>query len=160
MSTLLSNRHRLAFAFAIIFLQAAGQSPVTLEALKAPGMPAGSIIGAQINEIIRPKSLKALESAMLGNFVGEDQQSIAIPNSYALEVQPYMLGNLKNFDYLDYINDNHNVGTTFLRNLAVSSTKEFLIKDSVATDALGTGVRMVFLEGKLSDALKRQFAPR
>ena len=122
-------------------------------------MPAGTIIGAQVNEINRPKSLKALEAAILGNFLNEDRNSLVVPNAYALEVQPFMLGSLKNFNYNDYIADVRHVGDILWRNLALSvaSTKEFRIRDSVATDALGTGLRLVFWQGKVSDDLKAAF---
>lgn len=151
-----------SYAIAVLMLCAQGglaQDQLTLEALKAPGMPAATIIGTQINEITRPKSLKALEAAILGNFLYADQRSITIPNSFGLEVQPFMLGSLQEFDYEDYIDDHPGMGNVLWRNLAISaaSTKQFMILDSTASDALGTGLRLVFCQGKVSDDLKNAF---
>lgn len=148
-----------AMLLSFIITAGSAQEPVTVESLKAPSMPAGYIIGTQINEITRPKSLKALETALMGNFTNDDRSGLVVPNNYALEVQPWMLGNLKNFNYASYINDGRDMGESLWRNLALSvaSTKEFRIKDSVATDALGAGLRLVFREGKLSTKLKQRF---
>ncbi|MEO8066479.1 MAG: hypothetical protein ABI599_02175 [Flavobacteriales bacterium] len=128
-----------------------------LEALKAPSMPAATIIGTQINEVNRVRSMKALETALLNNFADADV-GLKIPDNYAVEFQPFLLGRLKNYNYKEYLGDDQSLCESIWRNLAISvaSTKNYPIKDS-ATDAIGFGVRTVLLQGELSAAVRTGF---
>lgn len=125
----------------------AQESDVNLESLKASSMPSATIIGAQINEVNRPKSLKALETAVFSNYLNSNQ-SITIPNNYALEFNPFMLSERKNFKYEDYI-DNEPLSNMW-RNLSisVSSTTDFMISDSTTSNAMGFGFRTIILNGE------------
>lgn len=124
--------------------------------LKAPSMPAGSMIGAQVNEISRPKTLKDLETAVYNNFL-DSNNKVLIPNNYGLEFSPWSIGPQKNFDYKSYIEDG---GVHLWRNLSLSvaSTTSFKVNDSVSSNALGFGARTVILEGKVSDKLKKTYS--
>jgi|GEM_PF-2849602 len=134
------------------------QDPKSLESLKAPSMPAATIINTQVNEISSPKSLKALETALLNNFMGSNK-NIIIPNDYALELNPFYLTPRKNFNYLSYLEDSCFSGRIMWRNLSLSvaSTTNFLIKDSVGVNALGFGARTIILNGKVSPAAKAAY---
>ena len=129
-----------------------GQS---LEDLQAPSMPAATMIGSQVNEIARPKSLKALETSLLNNFM-DSTNKFVIPDGYALEVNPFMLTKRRGFNYEDYLeNDIKN----FVRNISVSlaSTNSFLVNDSVKTNGLGFGIRSILYNGKVDDELREKY---
>jgi hypothetical protein len=126
------------------------------EDLKSPSMPSASIIGTQINEITRPKSMKALETALLNNFVGPNN-NLLIPNNYAFEVTPYMLSKRKNFNYLSYLNDSvwNNVKRNF--SFSVASTNDYVINDSITSNALGFGIRTIILNGQPDEKLAASY---
>jgi len=133
------------------------QNPkINLEDLQAPTMPSATIIGTQVNEVSKPKSLKALEAAILTNYLDSDY-NLSIPNNFALEFNPFMLSGRKNFNYESYLDSN--IFSNMWRNLSlsVSSTTEFLINDSVSSNAMGFGIRTILLNGKVNSELKTAF---
>ena len=93
----------------IILLLTAGSfsqnNDFNLESLKAPSMPAASIIGIQVSEVNQPKSLKTLETAVFSNYF-DSEQNFSLPENYALEINPYMIGGMVNYDYMSYIENN------------------------------------------------------
>ncbi len=123
-------------------------SAQSFESIAVPTMPSAVIIGSQVNEISKPKSLKALETTVLNNFL-DSNNNVLIPNNYAIEVTPYMLSKRKNFNYREYLKDS--VHTNIVRNFSVSiaSTNQFKVNDSIFSNALGLGVRTVILNGKV-----------
>ena len=127
-----------------------------LEDLEAPSMPAASIIGIQINEISRPKSLKALETGIFNSFLN-DVNGLTIPDNYALEFNPYMLGPRTNFDYLEYLEDP--IWQNSVRNLSLSiaSTSSFIVNDSLKSDALGFGLRTTIISGRPNEELAQSY---
>lgn len=128
-----------------------------LEQLKAPSMPAATIISAQVNEVSRPNSLKAFEAALLNNYL-DSVKGLTLPNSFAMEFNPYMLSDRPNFSYEQYIEGDswEHLGKNFGRNLSISvaSTTNFVVNDSVSTHAMGFGIRTMLLRGKVSESLK------
>ena len=146
----------IGLSFIVSFNIYAQDSDFTLEDLKTPGMPSATIIGTQVNDINRPKSLKDLEAAVFTNYFNSDQ-SLTLPNEYALELNPFMLSGMKNFDYRDYV-DNEPVKNMW-QNLSVSiaTTNKFFVKDSVFTNAVGFGVRTIILNGKPSEKASNTF---
>jgi len=128
-------------------------SDVLLENLKSPTMPSATIIGTQVSEINQPKSLKALEAALLSNYLDENQ-NISLPNNYAIELNPFMLSGRKNFDYKEYF-DNKPLPLLY-RNFSVSlaSTNNFMISDSISSNALGLGLRTILYNGNVNEKLK------
>jgi len=119
----------------------------SLENLKAPSMPSATIIGTQVNEVNKPKSLKAFETAVFSNYLDSDQ-SLTIPDNYALELNPFMLSGRKNFSYTSYLIDG--IPANIWRNLSisVSSTTKYQVMDSTISDAVGFGLRTIILNGK------------
>ena len=118
----------------------------SLDQLKAPTMPAATIISSQINEISRPKSFKDLEAALLNNYL-DSANSLSIPNNFALEGNPYLLSKRPNFNYKEYLENKFgdNIWKDFSFSLA--STTNFTLNDSVNTNAFGLGLRTTLLRG-------------
>ena len=125
----------------------------TLDQLKAPTMPAATIISSQINEISRPKSFKDLEAALLNNYL-DSTNSLSIPNNFALEGNPYLLSKRPNFDYKEYLENKFadNLWKDFSFSLA--STTNFVLNDSVNTNAFGLGLRTTLLRGNVNKEVK------
>lgn len=134
----------------------AQEPDMNLESLKTPSMPSATIIGTQVNEVNKPKSLKALEAAVFSNYL-DSNQSLTIPNNYALEFNPFMLSGRKNFNYQDYI-DNEPLSNMW-RNLSisVSSTTDFLINDSTSSNAMGFGIRTIIFNGKPDEEIEEAY---
>ena len=134
----------------------AQDSDFSLEDLKAPSMPSATIIGLQVNEINQPKSLKALETSIFSNYFDSDF-NLNIPENYAMEINPYMIGGSKNLDYRDYLKDD--AGSNITRNFSfsISSTNKFPLLDSSFVKALGFGFRTIIFNGHPSDTLSKQF---
>jgi hypothetical protein len=127
-----------------------------LEDLRAPSMPAATIIGTQINEISTPKSLRALETAVLNNFIDPNGNAM-IPNNYAIEIDPFMLSKRENFDYLTYLSDSIRQNLWRHLSFSVASTNKLMISDSVTGSALGFGGRTMILNGKVNQKLEKSY---
>jgi hypothetical protein len=127
----------------------------TFEDLKAPSMSAATLIGSQVNEITSPKSLKALETSLLNNFM-DSNNNIVLPDGYALEFNPFMLLKGEQFHYLDYL---ENQPQNLYRNISVSvaSTNSLKINDSINTNALGFGINWTLFNGKVDEETKRNY---
>lgn len=143
----------LTLAATTLILNPALSIAQVLEDLKAPSMPSATIIGTQINEITRPKTLKALETALLNNFT-DANNNILIPNNYAFEVTPFMLTKRTNFNYLSYLDDS--LKKNLWRNLSfsVASTNNYVVNDSISCNALGFGLRTIVLNGNVNEKLE------
>lgn len=116
--------------------------------LKAPSSPASIVIGNQPATISKPKSWQALEASLYSNYVNQSG-SFIVPNDYAIEFSPYWSSkNSSSLSIKDFAAPS--ISQTLLQNLSfsVSSTKNYLIKDSVKTDALGFGVRTMLWQGE------------
>lgn len=149
------------FCMALLFFvqRAQGQddAKIDLEQLRAPTAPAATIISIQPNEVVRPKSAKDLEAAILTKYMGEGN-SINIPDNFMLEGMPYWMGNRKNIDIVnDYLNEKP--GNLFWQNLAISiaSTQNFKIADSINSNAVGFGFRSLLRRGDFFPEYKKLF---
>jgi hypothetical protein len=127
-----------------------------LEELSSPSMPAATAIGLQANEISRPKSWKALETALFSNFTDPGNSSL-VPRNYAMELNPFMLGKRTNFDYLEYLDNKP--GKNLRRNLSFSlaSTDNYVTNDTLTGSALGFGGRTMILNGKVNQQLESEY---
>jgi len=129
-----------------------------LENLKAPSMPSATIIGTQINDVNSPKSMKDLETAVFTNYLNSGE-SLTVPNNFALEINPFMIGGRKNFNYKSYLENNALPNMWQNLSISVASTSKFIISDTVSTNALGFSLRTIILNGepqkKVSDAFIR-----
>ena len=134
----------------------AQNSDFNLENLKAPSMPSATIIGTQVNDLNSPKSMKDLETAIFTNYLNSGQ-SLTVPNNYALEINPFMLSGMKNFDYRSYLNNEPAENMWRNLSLSIATTNKFLIKDSVFTNAVGLSVRTIILNGELSKKVSDAF---
>ena len=139
-----------------VLAQPSGQN-TPLDQLEAPSMPAATMVGAQVNDITRPGNVKDIKAALLNNFL-DSSNSFIFPNNYGIEVNPYQISGMKNFNYHDYLEDDlkQNLWRTF--SVSVATNNSFLVNDSIATNALGVGARITLLRGKVSlglaDAVK------
>ena len=134
----------------------AQENDFNLEDLKAPSMPSATIIGTQINDINIPKSLKDLETAVFSNYLNSGD-NLTVPSNYALEINPYMLGRRENFKYESYM---ENIPLTNMwRNLSISvaSTNNFIINDTISSNAMGFSLRTIILNGEPKDLVKSIF---
>lgn len=145
----------LFFIISISINLFAQDSDFNLENLKAPSMPSATIIGTQINDVNVPKSMKDLETAVFTNYLNSGE-SLSLPNNYALEINPFMIGGRKNFDYKSYLEDIPLTNMWQNLSISVASTNKFLINDSVSSNAMGFSLRTIILNGeplkKVSDA--------
>ncbi|MFC2152020.1 hypothetical protein ACFLSE_05780 [Bacteroidota bacterium] len=147
----------LTYVFTLVFILLIGEVHAqVLEDLKAPSMPSATIIGTQINEISKPKTMKALETAILNNYL-DSNNNVLVPNSFALEINPFMLTKRQNFNYLEYLNDS--LKYNLWRNLSISiaSTNNYVINDSIKSNALGFGARTIILNGKVNEKLEHDY---
>jgi hypothetical protein len=113
--------------------------------LKSPTSPASIIIGNQPATISKPKSWQALEAAIYSNYTNQ-AGGLVIPNDYAIEFTPYWIRKEKNISFDEFVKPNPWQSAMQNLSFSISSTKNFLIKDSVKTDALGLGIRtMIWL---------------
>jgi hypothetical protein len=143
----------LLFLTSILYAQ---EPDLTFEDLKAPSMPSATIIGIQANEVNKPKSMKELESAVFSNYL-DSEKGLTIPNNYALEFNPFMLSSRKNFNYLDYLENE--ICSNILKNfsVSVSSTNDFFINDTTTSNALGFGFRTIIFNGKPKEEIKESY---
>lgn len=139
--------------FLIIFLlgnyYVKGQSE-KLSEIKTPSAPASVIIGNQASVISRPKSWNALEASVYSNSLNESG-ALTIPNNFSIEFSPYWAQNklkLSNSDFLV-----PKAGLTLLQNLSfsLSSTNNFILNDSIQSNAIGFGIRTMLWQGTKSE---------
>lgn len=146
---------RLLLMSMLYFLVNTISNAQTFEDLKAPSMSAATMIGSQVNEISSPKSLKALETSLLNNFM-DSSNNFVLPDGYALEFNPFMLIRGEQFHYLDYLdNQPQNLYRNF--SISVASTNSFKINDSVKSNALGFGIKWTLYNGKVDDETKENY---
>lgn len=141
----------LLFCFATSYTLHAQEKnkSLNLEPLRLPTAPAATIISIQPNEVVKPKSAKELEAALLTNYLG-DNNALSIPNNFMLEAMPYWMGDRKNIDIVkEYLNES--IDNLAWKNLAISvaSTQQFKISDSLNTNAIGFGFRTLLKRGSL-----------
>jgi hypothetical protein len=130
------------------------QDKEKISLLKAPSSPASVVIGTQPAAITRPKSWEAVEASVFSNFLNSNS-SLVIPDDFALEVSPYWLNSKTKLDIEKFVDPN--IGTSLLQNLSfsVASTKNFLIYDTVKTDAVGLGLRTMIRFGEKNGERKK-----
>ncbi len=126
----------------------------SLDQLESPSMPAATVVGAQVNEITRPGNVKDVNAALLNNFL-DSTNNFIFPNNYGIEINPYQISGMKNFNYNDYLEDNmgQNLWRTFAFSVATNSS--FIVNDTVSTNALGLGGRITLKRGKVSESLTK-----
>jgi hypothetical protein len=114
--------------------------------LKAPSAPASIIIGNQPATISKPKSWQALEAAVYSNYVNQSG-SLLVPNDYSIEFSPYWTTKKNSVSIQEFAAPK--LTQSLIQNLSfsISSTKNFIIKDSVKTDAIGFGIRTMLWQG-------------
>lgn len=126
---------------------------MSLEQLEAPAFPASNIIQTQVNEITQPSTSKDLSVAILNNFL-DSTNNVVFPENFALEFNPYQLGKMRDFNYYDYKIDDpaHNIWREF--SISMATTTNFILGDSVSSNAMGIGLRTKILRGKINEELK------
>ncbi len=129
------------------------QKAESVDQLKAPSMPAASIVGTQVNEIARPGNLKDVEAALMNNFT-DSTGSFVLPNNYAIEFNPFLMGGMPNYDYNDYLDDNWKKNLYQNFSFSVATNDSYVINDSISTNAIGLGGRITIFKGKVSDELR------
>lgn len=128
----------------------------TIARFDAPSFPAGSILGIEANEISRPKSISQVRLSLQNNFLDSNNQVI-IPDNFVIELNPFMLSPRKNFNYKDYLSNK--MWDAFRQNSTVSlaATNSFIVSDSIKTDALSFGARLVLYNGKVSEDVEKLY---
>ncbi|MFZ1686752.1 MAG: hypothetical protein WAU70_04995 [Flavobacteriales bacterium] len=120
-----------------------------LTEVRAPQSPAAALLGMQPNVINRPKSWQALETALYTNFFSNN--SFSVPNDFALEFTPFWAGKKKTMSMERFLQPSG--WEAFQRNTSISiaSTQNFLIGDSVKTNAIGIGLRTLIVDGSKAE---------
>jgi hypothetical protein len=136
----------------IVFLSSYGFSQIELSRLTIPTSPASSAIGIQPNQILRPKSYQALETALYSNFFDGSDGAI-IPKDFALEFTPYWAKN-RGLSLKDYVDPKF--GQQFVRNssFSIATTQSFLLEDSSKMNGIGFGYRTSFFISGPNDKKK------
>ena len=121
-----------------------------LNTLTTPASPAAAVIGMQPSAILKPKSFRALETALYTNFTDNSGNTI-IPNDFALEFMPYW-ANPHGISLEEYLYPKANFGQ-IIRNsaLSVASTQNFKLQDSTATKSVAFGYRTSLFFGNQQD---------
>jgi len=122
--------------------------------IKAPSAPAAIIVGNQPSVVNRPKTFQALETGLFTNFTSTDNQNLVIPNNYSLEFSPYWAGNDIQVPMADYLAPS--MGQSIAQNFSISlsSTQNFVIQDSINSNALGFGMRTMLWSGSKGEKEK------
>lgn len=154
---------RLVSCFFVLFLfypvyNQDSSEDLDLGKIKSPSSPAAIIIENQVGAISSPKTWSALETNLFSNFVGEDN-TLNIPNNYALEFSPYWAKEDLHISNKDFLAPRP--GQSLMQNFSVSisSTQNYLLKDSLSSNAMGFGVRTMLWQGSKSekDRLLRKY---
>ena len=121
-----------------------------LNTLTTPSSPAAAVIGMQPSAILKPKSFRALETALYTNFTDNSGNTI-IPNDFALEFMPYW-ANPHGISLEEYLYPKVNFDQ-IIRNsaLSVASTQNFKLQDSTATKSVAFGYRTSLFFGNQQD---------
>ena len=132
-----------------------GQSDSRLTPIKAPSSPSSIIIGSQSNGIARPKSWQAVETSLISNYFNENG-NIIIPKDYSIEITPYWFNSKRKIEMGKYLNPSY--AESFFQNssFSISSTKNFIIKDTIKTDAIGFGFRTMIWQGTKDKQIDKQ----
>lgn len=130
----------------LAFLPCVAQSDPKISSLKAPAAPASYMLGIQPSAISKPKSWQALETAIYSNFL-DSTNNLLIPDNFALEFSPLWAATKPSVKLEDFLKPT--MQQTLLQNLSLSlsSTKSFLVNDSVKSNALGFGARTMLWQG-------------
>lgn len=138
----------LYFLSVLLLMPVVSSGQDEINALKAPNSPAAAILGIQPSTVLVPKSLRALEAAVISNF-GQNTDQI-LPDDFGLEFTPYWFKDhgLGLREYLD-----PKPGPQLWRNLSVSiaSSRSFLLQDSTQTNSLAFGLRTSVFFGSAKD---------
>lgn len=140
--------------FALLVIAAtAGYSQQKLNTLTTPTSPAASILGMQPSVVLKPKSYRALETALYSNFSDENGNSI-IPNDFGLEFMPYWATN-RGISLEDYLYPKTSV-LQLVRNssFSIATTQKFLLQDSTETKSIALGYRTSLFFGNFQDKSK------
>ncbi len=116
-------------------------------------MPAATIVGSQVNEITRPGDIKDFKATLLNNFM-DSTGSFLFPNNYGLEFNPYHLLGMPNFEYSEYLDDKMSQNIWRTLSLSFATNNQFVVNDTVNTNALGLGARVTLLKGTVSQDLR------
>lgn len=121
------------------------EKEINLDEISTPSSPASIIIGNQPSVINRPKTWNALETSLYSNFLNESNE-ISIPNNLAIEFTPYWADKkvISNEEFLS-----PSVKKSLIQNLSfsISSTQNFVLADSVNSNAVGIGFRTMLWRG-------------
>jgi hypothetical protein len=141
-------RNKVALVTALLSLTASAQEK--LNSLTTPSSPAAAVIGMQPSAILKPKSFRALETALYTNFTDNSGNTI-IPNDFALEFMPYW-ANPHGLSLEEYLYPKVNFDQ-IIRNsaLSVASTQNFKLQDSTATKSVAFGYRTSLFFGNQQD---------
>ncbi len=124
--------------------------------LHAVSSPATTILGVQPAEIARPKSYKALETALLTNF--SSGSSWQIPVNYALEVTPYWF-KPRDISVRQLMNPTTGASLKQSFSISVATGRRASLLDSTRTiQQIGFGLRATLFPGQLTTAFDTDLA--
>ena len=135
---------------ASIFYCILGFSQEKLNTLTTPTSPAASILGMQPSAQLKPKSYRALETALYSNFTDSNGNSI-IPNDFGLEFMPYWAVN-RGISLNDYLYPKTGM-MQLVRNssFSIATTQKFILQDSTETKSIALGYRTSLFFGNKED---------
>lgn len=143
-------KRSIIFLLAGLIIATGIKAQEKLNAITTPSSPASYILGVQPDAVLTPKSYRALEAALYSNFFSGGE-ALSIPRDFALEFTPYWTKNhglsLDEYLYPKSIWDQ------VLRNssVSISSTQNFLLGDSSASNGIAYGYRTTIYLGNKKD---------
>jgi hypothetical protein len=140
---------KIIFTFVSVYCLI-GYSQQKLNTLTTPTSPAASLLGMQPSTMLKPKSYRALETALYSNFTDNNDNSI-IPNDFGLEFMPYWAVN-RGITLNDYLYPKTGM-MQLIRNssFSVATTQKFLLQDSTETKSIALGYRTSLFFGNKQD---------
>jgi hypothetical protein len=142
-------------AFVNAKAQVTTDSTIKLDLLKAPTYPAFNILGISLNDIERPTDLNAFALSVqnaTNNFT-------SIPNSYAINIAPFLLGKRK-YELRSFDANTHTIPQSFVLSLGFTHVgpkgKENV--DSLKTTKLGIGIKFSIVRPHWKQKTKQLYA--
>ncbi len=124
--------------------------------LHAVSSPATTILGVQPAEIARPKSYKALETALLTNF--SSGNTWQLPVNYALEVTPYWF-RPRDISVQQLMTPTTGASLKQSFSISLATGRRTSLLDSTRTiQQMGFGLRATLFPGQLTDAFNTDLA--
>jgi hypothetical protein len=112
---------------------------IDLNEIKTPSSPAASVLGIMPNTILQPKTFETLEAGIFSNYL-DNSGNFIIPNDFSIEFTPFWAAEPK-MSIEEYLFPGAWESAVRTASFAIASTQNYIISDSVKTNAVSFGFR-------------------